>query len=217
MNETMELAGPQRRRRRSRDEVIERLHSAARQLFAERGYAAATTKEIARLADVSETLIFRHFGGKAGLFDEVVSSPFLQLMQQFIADHAGAAEQDDRSEEGRRFTAQVFELFDRNERLFSAAMSAQPDPGTDEPRPFERLDDYFEKAVVELNGDYARAGQRPDFDLEIGVRIVFGMIASSVLLRNLLFPSAAPDKAAVAATLERLVERALQPAARGRA
>ena len=42
-----------RRRRRTREDVVERIRAAARELFAERGYSFATTKEIARLADVS--------------------------------------------------------------------------------------------------------------------------------------------------------------------
>ena len=41
--------------------------SAARSLFAERGWAATTVRDIARLARVSEPTIYNTFGGKEGL------------------------------------------------------------------------------------------------------------------------------------------------------
>lgn len=57
----------------------QRIRDAARHLFAERGYGGTTTREIARLADVSETLLFRYYGDKAGLLNEVVIAPFHAL------------------------------------------------------------------------------------------------------------------------------------------
>ena len=46
----------------------ERIVSAAAQLFARQGYHGTSTREIARLADVSENTIFRHFDRKEDLF-----------------------------------------------------------------------------------------------------------------------------------------------------
>lgn len=48
--------------------------SAARELFEKKGFAAATTKDIAALASVSEVTLFRHFATKRALFDETVHS-----------------------------------------------------------------------------------------------------------------------------------------------
>ncbi len=48
--------------------------SAARELFEKKGFAAATTKEIAALAGVSEVTLFRHFATKRVLFDETLHS-----------------------------------------------------------------------------------------------------------------------------------------------
>lgn len=48
--------------------------AAARELFEQKGYAAATTKEIAALAAVSEVTLFRHFSTKRALFDETLHS-----------------------------------------------------------------------------------------------------------------------------------------------
>lgn len=46
----------------------EKITSAAAQLFARQGYHGTSTREIARLADVSENTIFRHFERKEDLF-----------------------------------------------------------------------------------------------------------------------------------------------------
>ena len=53
-------------------------------VFAERGYQAATTQEIARRSGVNEVTLFRRFGGKAALIDAALThtlarSPFARL------------------------------------------------------------------------------------------------------------------------------------------
>lgn len=54
------------------DETRERLLDAAAQLFAERGYARATTRDLAAAAGVNEVTLFRHFGSKKNLFAAVI-------------------------------------------------------------------------------------------------------------------------------------------------
>ena len=46
----------------------DKILQAAGQLFARQGYYATTTREIARLAEVSENTLFRHFENKEDLF-----------------------------------------------------------------------------------------------------------------------------------------------------
>ena len=43
-------------------------------LFAQKGFAGTTTKEIARAAGVSEALVFQHFPSKAALYHAIVNS-----------------------------------------------------------------------------------------------------------------------------------------------
>jgi TetR/AcrR family transcriptional regulator, mexJK operon transcriptional repressor len=52
----------------------ERIIGAAKELFEKNGFAAATTKEIADLAGVSEVTLFRHFENKRRLFEETLHS-----------------------------------------------------------------------------------------------------------------------------------------------
>ena len=72
---------------RSREDVRHRLQQAALELFAERGYEATTTAEIAARAGVTERTFFRHFpdkrealfdgedGFRAALSDGVLAAP----------------------------------------------------------------------------------------------------------------------------------------------
>jgi AcrR family transcriptional regulator len=57
---------------------------AARQTFAEKGYARSTTRDIAARADVAETLLFRNFGSKANLFGEAVLLPLADFFEQWL-------------------------------------------------------------------------------------------------------------------------------------
>lgn len=47
---------------------VDKILHAAQQLFARQGYHGTSTRELARLADVAENTIFRHFGSKEDLF-----------------------------------------------------------------------------------------------------------------------------------------------------
>jgi AcrR family transcriptional regulator len=54
------------------DETRQRILRAAAQVFAEAGYARATTRVLAASAGVNEVTLFRHFGNKQNLFAAVI-------------------------------------------------------------------------------------------------------------------------------------------------
>ncbi|MBI4900008.1 MAG: TetR/AcrR family transcriptional regulator [Actinobacteria bacterium] len=56
-----------------------RLVEAARELFAERGYAATTTRVIAERAGVNEVTLFRRFGSKAGVLHAIIEEVSTQV------------------------------------------------------------------------------------------------------------------------------------------
>jgi AcrR family transcriptional regulator len=72
------------RSRRSPQEVERLILDAARDLFASRGYAGSTTREIAALAGVSEPLLYRRYGSKAGLFRAAVMVPFGEVITSYL-------------------------------------------------------------------------------------------------------------------------------------
>jgi len=59
-------------RRRDKEATKQALLAAGVQVFAEHGYDAATTREVAQAAGVNEQLIQRYFGGKAGLLLAII-------------------------------------------------------------------------------------------------------------------------------------------------
>ncbi|MET0246420.1 MAG: TetR/AcrR family transcriptional regulator [Sphingomonas sp.] len=195
-----------RRRRRTRDDLIALIREAARDLFAQRGYAATTTREIARMADVSETLVFRYFTDKSTLFDEVVTAPFGRMMDDFITKNPDPTTEGYRTTVVRQFTRQVYEFFEANQPLFQAIMSGPVEGGAPS---LKGLDRFFTMAARHVERRYEKAGETPPFDLRIAVRVGLGMIAASVLMHGSLFPDAAPEREALIDTLEGMVELAL--------
>lgn len=71
------------RQRRSTAEVRALILSVAEEVFARRGYADASTVEIARLAGVERSVLYRHFGSKTGLFREAIAAPFLRFIESW--------------------------------------------------------------------------------------------------------------------------------------
>ncbi len=63
-----------RKRPRDRSAKQQALIAAARKLFANQGYEATTTREIAAAAGCAEGLIHRYFKGKAGLLSAIIES-----------------------------------------------------------------------------------------------------------------------------------------------
>jgi TetR/AcrR family transcriptional regulator len=61
-----------RQTRISAPERKEKILAAAGELFARKGFAGATTKELALAAGINEALLFRHFGNKEELYWEVL-------------------------------------------------------------------------------------------------------------------------------------------------
>lgn len=199
-----------RRQRRSSEDVLGLIREAALQLFAERGYAGATTQEIARKADVSETLLFRHFGGKANLYDAVVSGPFLKIMESF------GEEQQARSEgieapNARKQSGELFDFFEQNREVFSALVLGSAAAEGADPVRLAGLEATFRQAADGVGAAYARAAKEPPFDLDIAVRLIFGMVAAAVLLRPMLFSGRNTTSAEIRNVITEMSSQALWP------
>jgi len=54
------------------EETRKRILKSALETFSKLGYTGSTTREIARLAEITEVTLFRHFSSKEKLFEEVV-------------------------------------------------------------------------------------------------------------------------------------------------
>src|SRR4051794_12269149 len=83
------------------------LLGAARELFAQRGYAAVGTEEIVRSARVTRGALYHHFKGKDDLFRAVVEVVEGELTQR-IAEQALAAGSADDAVDALRAGANAF-------------------------------------------------------------------------------------------------------------
>ena len=82
---------PLGRRERAKLDKHRRLFDAAAALFAEHGYQAVTTQQIAAAADVATGTLFRYFPTKADLLVEVMNDQIRGGIDEAImASHAGA-------------------------------------------------------------------------------------------------------------------------------
>jgi TetR/AcrR family transcriptional regulator len=61
---------------RPREVAKEAIRNAAAALFAEKGYAATSTREICQRAGVTKPVLYYHFGNKAQLYEELVLDTF---------------------------------------------------------------------------------------------------------------------------------------------
>jgi len=98
--------------RRPRGEPRRLLLDAARELFARRDYRSTTTREIAEAAGVTEYLLFRHFGSKAGLFREALVLPFTTIVDEFATTWQTIDPENTPQEEdlARHFVEQVYDV-----------------------------------------------------------------------------------------------------------
>ena len=174
--------------RRAPDEVRRLLLEAARSLFAAKGYAGASTRDIALTAGVSEALLFRHFGTKAKLFERAILDPINEFIHDYVEQWT-ARSAADHTPEGISFAYVVgfYRLLSENRELVLALVTAQAYEKSiqelNDASPLSRLLDELETVAgreAELRGF--------EFDVQISTRLVAGMVMSMALLDEWLFP-----------------------------
>lgn len=62
------------------DGTRERILNAAKEVFSDKGYTRATTKEISKVSGLAEVTLFRHFETKSNLFYETISKYLILSM-----------------------------------------------------------------------------------------------------------------------------------------
>lgn len=174
--------------RRAPDEVRRLLLESARSLFAAKGYAGASTRDIALKAGVSEALLFRHFGTKAKLFERAILDPINDFIHEYV-EQWRVRTAADHTPEGISFAYVdgFYRLLSENRELVLALVTAQAYESIkelNEASPLSRLMDELEQVAgreAELRGY--------EFDVHIATRLVAGMVMSMALLDEWLFPT----------------------------
>jgi AcrR family transcriptional regulator len=80
---------PAARVRMTGKERRQQLLDVARKLFGEKGFEATSIEEIANRAGVSKPVVYRHFGGKEGIYAVVVDREMQRLLDRIVSALSG--------------------------------------------------------------------------------------------------------------------------------
>lgn len=144
---------------------------AARELFASKGFAATTTREIAELATVTEQLLFNHFDSKQDLFTVAVVRPFEDFVNAQLDSWVITV--DSHNEPSRMmhgYVAGLYALVLEHQALFRALST---DPFGPHVQP---VLDRLEMATAHIADRHGYT-----FDPHIAVRVVFAAVTTLAL------------------------------------
>src|SRR5262249_23499660 len=112
----------QRRPRRSTEEVRTRLLEAARELFAENGYEATTTRDICARSGVAQQQLFDNFGSKEGIFEAAFMAPLVDLVDHYIASFNTAGADSTIEERVAMLVNGLYDLSSENRSILLTAL-----------------------------------------------------------------------------------------------
>lgn len=177
-----------RRRRRSSEEVADRILEAAAEEFEQSGYSGATTAAIARRADVTEAQIFRFHPSKQDLFRAAIFTPlnrhFADFQSRSVADLGKGREGRDLA---REYIRELQDFMARHSSMFMSLIvaSAYSPDATGGITELEGLQAYFEKGKAMMS---ARMGPDAPVSAELMVRVSFAAVLANLMFRDWLFP-----------------------------
>jgi AcrR family transcriptional regulator len=177
---------PGRRKRRSQEEIRDRVIEAAGEEFERAGYSGATTAAIARRADVTEAQIFRYFSSKADLFRTAIFQPLNRHFSDFQARQPGPQALPVR-EGTRAYIAELQEFIEQHSGMLMSLVVAKAyaqDP-TEGGSGIDGLLEYFERGAAMMQG---RVGTELKIAPEMMVRVSFAAVLGSVLFKDWMFP-----------------------------
>lgn len=189
-----------KRRRRTPGELRRDIIAAAQEVFSEKGYAAASMREIAKRADAASPLIFRHFENKATLFATAVFEPIEKALDENLSKGDPYWAQLSPAERLRNYAELVIGTFRRHKRLCIAYLNAlffhadefrNPSDGKLAPA-------SFESRILQLERFSREHSPGEDFllsDPHIEVRLILLLFYSVALFDDLFFDPSQRDTA----------------------
>jgi AcrR family transcriptional regulator len=177
-------SAPGTRKRRSADDLLNRIIKAAREEFKRCGFAGTTTAVIARKADVTEAQLFRYFGSKSNLFRETVFKPLDQQLLSFTNEHVT---DDNVKEMSHLYTSELQRFISANSEMFTSLIVAQTyDCGTTHGvGKIDSLHTYFDHGASRMK---KRLKGKPRIKPELMVRLAFVSVLASIIFKDWIFP-----------------------------
>lgn len=187
-------ASPSRRRRRSSEEVADRILEAAVEEFEQSGFSGATTAAIARRAEVTEAQIFRFYESKQQLFHAAIFEPLNRHFADFHARNAAAMQNvvTDR-ELAYRYIHELQDFMERHSRkLMSLIVASAYSPDTTEGvSQMEGLRNYFELGAATMA---KRVDENAKVSPPLMVRVSFAAVLANLMFKDWLFPPGMASK-----------------------
>lgn len=180
-----------KRKRRSADDILNRIVQAAREEFKRCGYAGTTTAAIARKADVTEAQLFRYFGSKSNLFRETVFEPLDQHFLNFINKHMPEIGKAASLKQLRNlYTTELQRFISENSEMFTSLVVVQTyDSGTAHGvGKINSLAQFFDH-VASISKMTIKAKGKPKIDPRLLVRLAFVSVLASVMFKDWIFPA----------------------------
>ena len=180
-------ASSPRRKRRSQEQLTDRILHAATEEFKRLGYAGATTAAIARRADVTEAQLFRYFESKAKLFREAIFEPLAEQLLQFTNAHMDDGADPSLFEENsalyieelRKFVAGNIDMITSLVVVQTYEKEAGNGVGA-----IASLQRYFDRGATIMHEREAN----PKVDPKLMVRVSFVAVLACVMFRDWIFP-----------------------------
>lgn len=184
--------------RRPPGEARRLLLDAARELFARKDYRSTTTREIAESAGVTEYLLFRHFGSKAGLFREALVLPFTDIVDEFATTWQTIDPDNTREEDlARHFVEQVYDVVVEHRGLLLTLVASEAfsdeeiaEAGIADIRRALGVLGRISGEGMQLRGMHS---SQPDLPAHSTMAMIVGMVA----LRSTFFGAKPPSRDAI--------------------
>jgi AcrR family transcriptional regulator len=186
---TRKRALPAARKRRSAEDILDRIVQAAAEEFARGGYSGATTAAIARRAEVTEAQLFRCFGSKSELFLETIFKPLDQHFLDFIDAHLPEIQDPSTIRERTHlYTTELQHFIRKHSRMLISLVVAQTyDEGTAHGvGKINSLSTYFDRAAGMMA---TRLKGQSDTEVQVMARLAFASVLASVMFRDWIFPA----------------------------
>ena len=203
----MATESPAQAVRRPRGEPRRLLLAAARDLFARQDYRSTTTREIAEAAGVTEHLLFRNFGSKAGLFREALVLPFTNFVDEFGRTWESVVpEETDEEELTRRFVGHLYDLLVDHQGLLATLMAS--DALSEEEQADAGIADIRRALTVlsQIGAEGMRIRGMRSSEPDLPAYSTVAMIAGMAALRSTFFGAEQPSREAI---VEELVQALL--------
>ena len=185
-----------RRKRRSPDEIKEKLLAAAKREFKKAGFGA-TSAAIATEADVTEGQLYRYFNSKQDLFRQAVFQPLNQDLSEFSAQYLSQVSlMADKKDRISLYISGLQEFIHNHSEIITVLAGAQYSGGEGliPAKELDSLLSYFDLGTLMLE---SREGKNPEIAPKLMVKIIFSTVLSSAMFRDWLFPEDEADSGEV--------------------